>query len=92
MTEHTAYLDRMTSRLAALDHELEIWCERAADQRQCRDLSARLGALKERLQTLRRAGGDLTGEMTQSFTLSFERFRSEFAKARSNADGEATAA
>ena len=82
MGEHAGYLDRMTLRLAAIEHELEVWCERAADERQSRMLQARLGVLKERLQTLRRAGGEVTAEMTQSLTQGFERFRGAFARAR----------
>jgi hypothetical protein len=84
--EHAGYLDRMTSRLTALEHELEIWCECGADERQSRVLQARLNVLKERLQMLRRAGGDVTAEMTQSFAQEFERFRSEFARARAAGD------
>jgi hypothetical protein len=87
MGEYAGYLDRMTLRLAAIEHELEIWCERAADERRGRVLLARLGVLKERLHSLRRAGGGLTAEMTQSFTQSFERFRSEFARVRGTDDG-----
>jgi hypothetical protein len=87
VSEHAGYLDRMTSRLAAVEHELEIWCERATDERRGRVLKARLGVLKERLQSLRRAGGELTAEMMQSFTQSFERFRTEFARARATDDG-----
>lgn len=82
MSEHAGYLDRMTARLAAVEHEIGIWCERAEDARQVRDLQARLAVLKERLQTMRRAGGEATAEMTQSFTQAFERLRGDFVRVR----------
>lgn len=82
MGEHAAFLDRMTARLAALEHEVEAWCTRSDDRRAVRDLQARLAILKERLQVVRRAGTDATAEMTQVFARSFERFRLDLVKLR----------
>ena len=80
MGEHAGYLDRMAVRLAAFEHQIGIWCERADDPRRVRDLQARLAVLRERLQLMRRAGGEVTTEMTQAFTQSFERLRVDFAR------------
>ena len=80
MGEHAGYLDRMVVRLAAFEHQIGIWCERAEDPRLVRDLEARLAVLRERLQLMRRAGREVTTEMTQAFTQSFERLRADFVR------------
>ena len=91
MSEHDGYLDRMTARIRAFEADLQSWSGRV-DERQMRDLHASLAAVKERLQLLRRAGADVSVEMTQSFTQGFERLRAAFARARASAESGSQAA
>jgi chromosome segregation ATPase len=91
MSEHDGYLDRMTTRLKAFEADLQTWSDRI-DERQRRDLRAGLAAVTERLQVLRRAGADLDGEMTQSFTQAFEGLRASFHRVRATAAGGSEAA
>ena len=84
MSEHDSYLDRMTVRLKALESEVQASAGRF-DESQLRDVRAGLAAATERLQSLRRAGGELDAEMTQSFTQSFERLRASFGRLRGGA-------
>jgi hypothetical protein len=78
MSQLAGYVDRMAVRVADLEHEIG-----GLDGHRKRDLEAGLAALKERLIGLRRAGGDLSEEMTQSFTQAFERLRVAVGEARS---------
>lgn len=79
MTEHDAFLDRMTARLNDLETQIQALAGRVAEQGradrepQLRELEASLMVARERLQVLRRAGADLTTDMTQSFAQSYER-------------------
>ena len=81
MSEHDSYLDRMTVRLKALESEVQASAGRF-DESQLRDVRAGLAAATERLQSLRRAGGELDAEMTQSFTQSFERLQGSVGRLR----------
>jgi seryl-tRNA synthetase len=91
MSAHQAYLDRMTVRLEALERETMALAQKVAregdesQQRQLRELEASLATAKERLQTLRRAAAEVSDEMTQSFTQSFERVQSALGRARTAA-------
>lgn len=88
MSQHDAYLDRMTTSL----HELEAQIKALSDahgshDQQVRELEASLAIAKERLQSLRRAGAELTDEMTQSFAMSFERLKTAVGRAAAQLDG-----
>ena len=84
MSEHDGYLDRMTVRLNSFEADLQAWSN-WMDERQLRDLRAGLAAATERLQAMRRAGADLSVEMTQSFTRSFERLRASLGRIQAGA-------
>lgn len=83
-----SYLDRMTGRLGDLENEIAALSSTVASsanrehEQQVRDVQAGLAATKERMQTLRRAGAELTDEMTQSFTQSFERLQGSVGRLR----------
>ena len=85
MSQHDAYLDRMTTRLGEIEHEIRALAEKAAregDNRHdqlFRELEANLGVARERLQSLRRSGAEIDEEMTQSF----ERLNAAVGRARS---------
>ncbi len=89
MCQHDAYLDRMTTRLGEIEHEIRALAEKAGregDNRHdhlLRDLEAKLGVARERLQALRLSGAELDEEMTQSFTQSLERLNAAVGHARS---------
>jgi hypothetical protein len=82
MSQHDAYLDRMTARLAEIEHEIRSLAERGTGDVEVRELEAALGVARERLQLLRRAGADLDDEMTRSFAQSFERLNAAVGRAR----------
>ncbi|MFZ1426403.1 MAG: hypothetical protein WAS21_06505 [Geminicoccaceae bacterium] len=92
----SGYLDRMTSRLGDLENEIAALAPAVAARREheqpLRDAQAALAAAKERLQTLRRAGAELTDEMTQSFTQSFERLQNSVGRLRAGVSGQTHAA
>lgn len=79
MSQHDAYLDRMTDRLAEIDREIRS----LAGSGDRRGLEADLGVARERLQLLRRAGGELDEEMTRSFAQAFDRLNAAVGRARS---------
>lgn len=78
MSQHDAYLDRMTDRLAEIDREVRS----LAGSGEQRELEAALGVARERLQLLRRAGSELDEEMTRSFAQAFERLNAAVGRAR----------
>jgi chromosome segregation ATPase len=86
MSQHSAFLDRMTQRLDQLDARMQDLVQRAQalDTPQARravdDLQASLAVTRERLQELRRMGADLTDETTRSFTASFDRLNAAFGR------------
>jgi predicted nucleic acid-binding Zn-ribbon protein len=82
MSMHDSYIDRMAARFAELEHEWQTLSQTVGNERQLRDLEADLAVARKRLQALRRAGADVTDEMTQSFTQCFERIRAAFVQAR----------
>ena len=83
MSQHDAYLDRMTGRLNDVEAEIRTLArEESTPAPTVRELEATLGVAKERLQTLRRAGADLNEEMTQSFAQAFERLNAAVGRAR----------
>ncbi|HET6468563.1 MAG TPA: hypothetical protein VFG43_09325 [Geminicoccaceae bacterium] len=89
MTAHDAYLDRMTERLGQLESRIRDLKERAGRtdtpeaRRTVADLEASLEVTRARLHELRRAGADLTTEMTQSFGAGFERLNAAVGRADS---------
>ncbi len=98
MSQHDAYLDRMTARLGELESQIKDMAQKVVQQgerrheTQIRELEASLAAAKERLQSLRRAGAELDEEMTQSFTQSFERLNTAIGRTRASLDGRPNAA
>lgn len=96
MLARNSYLDRMADRLGALETEIGALSTTAGHddtaEHQLRDVQASLAAAKERLQALRRAGAELTDEMTQSFTQSFERLQTSVGRLRTSLDGRSHAA
>jgi hypothetical protein len=93
MSQHDAYLDRMTARLGDLEREIAAMSEKVAHsgegrhEHEIRELEASLAVAKERLQMLRRSGADLNEEMTQSFTQTFDRLNGSVGRARSSLAG-----
>ena len=98
MSQHDAYLDRMTTRLGDLESEIaRLSREHAPDERggsppEVRELQGSLAAAKERLRALRRAGAELDDEMTRSFGQAFERLQAAVGRARSSLAGHSRAA
>jgi hypothetical protein len=98
MSQHDAYLDRMTTRLGAIEGEItRLSQEHARDWQdgsppEVKELEASLAAAKERLRTLRRAGAELDDEMTRSFGQAFERLQAAVGRARSSLAGRTRAA
>lgn len=96
MIGRNGYLDRMTERLGQLESELAALSTRPAGEANhdeaLRDARAGIAAARERLQTLRRAGAELTDEMAQSFTQSFERLQGEVGRVRGATGGRPHAA
>lgn len=86
MSQHDAYIERMTTRLGEIEAQIRTMAQQAGQdgprQQQVRDLEASLAVARERLQNLRRAGAEVTEEMTRSFAQSFERLNAEIARAR----------
>ena len=98
MVARNGYLDRMADRLGALETEIgalaaTVGHDGSAEHgHQLRDVQASLTAAKERLQALRRTGAELTDEMTQSFTQSFERLQTSVGRLRTSLNGRPHAA
>lgn len=90
----SGYLDRITGRLGDLESEITALAPTVAagHEQMLRDVQAALAAAKERLHSLRRAGAELTDEMAQSFTQSFERLQNSVGRLRAAASGRPNAA
>jgi hypothetical protein len=73
MSQHSAYIDRMSERLAALGRNVEEIRQRDSDGGRASDLAAAIEVQRERLNEMRRAGAELTPEMLQSFSASVDR-------------------
>lgn len=67
MSQHTAYLDRMSERLAQFERSVEEMRHRDPNDRRASDLSASIEVQRQKLNQMRRAGAELTPEMVQSF-------------------------
>lgn len=67
MSEHTAYLDRMSERLAQFGRNIDEIRHRDPNDRQAAVLAASLNVQRDRLNEMRRRGAELTPEMVQSF-------------------------
>ncbi len=78
MSEHTAFLDRMAERLGELDATLhDLPSEPGSADRSLSDARAALDVATDRLKALRRRGGELTVEDTQSFRMSVDRLAAQ---------------
>ena len=88
MSTHQSYLDRMTTRLNELEHEVRALADKVArdgdalQQRELRELEAGLAVAKEQLQASRMAAAEVSDEMTQSVTQSFARVQTALGRAR----------
>ena len=85
MGMHDGYLDRIAARIADLERELLGASGEKLEASRRRELEVGLATVKERLRHLRRAGAEVSDEMVQSFTQSFERLRAAFGEARAEA-------
>lgn len=72
MSEHSAYIERMSQRLAALGRDVDGMGRDKVDSRAA-DLAAAIDVQRDRLNEMRRAGAELTPEMLQSFSASVDR-------------------
>ncbi len=72
MSEHSAYIERMSQRLAALGRDVDGMDRDRSDSRAA-DLAAAIAVQHDRLNEMRRAGAELTPEMLQSFSASVDR-------------------
>ena len=72
MSEHSAYIERMSQRLAALGRDVDGMGRDRPDSRAA-DLAAAIDVQRDRLNEMRRAGAELTPEMLQSFSNSVDR-------------------
>jgi hypothetical protein len=82
MSQHDAFLDRMTARLAEVERQIKALGQDVQGTAAARELETGLVGLRERLQTLRRAGPELTEDMTTSFAQAFERLNAAVGRAR----------
>jgi plasmid stabilization system protein ParE len=71
MTAYDAYFDSAANKLT--DLERQIADLGSSDPQQAESLASTLRVQRERLASLRRAGAEVTPEMTQSFAASLER-------------------
>ena len=91
MSAHQSYLDRMTTRLGDLEHEIVTLAEKVdrdgddVQRREIRVLEASLSAAKERLTSIRMAAAEVNDEMTQSLTQSFSRVQAALGRVRAAA-------
>lgn len=67
MSQHTAYLDRMSERLAQLERSVGELQQSDANDRRALELSASIEVQRQKLNEMRRAGAELSPEMVQSF-------------------------
>ncbi|HMR29916.1 MAG TPA: hypothetical protein PKA13_03250 [Geminicoccaceae bacterium] len=65
MSQHTAYLERMSERLAQLQRNVDE-LGHGHDQK-ASELSASIEVQRQKLNEMRRAGAELSPEMVQSF-------------------------
>lgn len=86
MSQHQAFLDRMTGRLGELENRIASLRSGAQDPA-VRELEVGLASLKERLQAMRRAGSDLGEDQTLSFAQGFERLNAAVGRAQTAHSG-----
>ncbi len=67
MSQHTAYLDRMSERLAGFERSVADM-GRAGGDRSLSDLTASIRVQRDRLAEMRRAGAELSADTVQSFS------------------------
>ena len=68
MSQQTAYLDRMTERLAQLERSVDELKQHDANDRRASELSASIEIQRQKLNEMRRAGAELSPETVQSFS------------------------
>jgi plasmid maintenance system antidote protein VapI len=76
MSAYDAFFERAANKLA--DFERQIDDIRADDPRRADRLASTVRVHRDRLNELRRAGADVTPEMTQSFAAGLERLGAQF--------------
>lgn len=83
MSEHRAFLDRLHGRLAELERQIANLRAGgdAATTRRVADLEAAAGVARGRLHELRRAGAELTADMTRSLGEQVERLSAKVGEA-----------
>ena len=90
MSQHDAYLDRMTTRLGDLEGEIaRLSQEHAPDERgdgppEVRNSGRASRPRRSGCTALRRAGAELDDEMTLSFGQAFERLQAAVSRARTS--------
>lgn len=72
MSQHTAYLDRMSERLAGFERTVADMRPAGGDDRRVADLAASIRVQRDRLNEMRRAGAELTAETVQSYSASLD--------------------
>ena len=68
MSQQTAYLDRMSERLAQLERSMDELKQHDANDRRPSELSASIDIKRKKLYEMRRAGAELSPETVQSFS------------------------
>ena len=68
MSQQTAYLDRMSERLAQLERSVDELKQDDANDRRASELSASIEIQRQKLNEMRRAGAELSPETVQSFS------------------------
>jgi len=95
MSQHDAFLDRMTGRLGEISAQIDDLSRKAAQhgdaarEKQVRELETSLAVARERLQAMRRSGGELDEEATRTFAQSFERLNNAVGVTRAALEGHA---
>jgi hypothetical protein len=82
MGAHDAFLDRAATKLDELARRVG---DAQTDDRRAAELSARIRVQREKLAELRRAGAEITPEMTQSFAAALDQLSGSIGTASSRA-------
>lgn len=73
MSQHTAYLDRMSERLAQYERSVEEMKRHDAGDRRAADLAASIRVQRDKLNEMRRAGAELGAETLQGFSAAVDK-------------------
>jgi hypothetical protein len=80
VSQHSAFLDRMSEKLADLGRSVDDLKRRDPNDRRVADLHASIDVQRDRLNEMRRAGAELTPEMVESFSRAVDGLRTRIGR------------